>query len=212
VDKDHDHNPQVISYLQLRRLIGMLGILFPLLLAVLCALLGTCRGIEDSLSAYYHTDVRDLFVGILFTIGWFLYAYEGYEPIDNRAGNLAGVFCLGVALFPTHSEHPPIRVLHFVCAVGLFLTLAYFSLFLFTKGGTKPTPEKLVRNRIYRICGGIMLGCIALISLYFWLGTDTGVAKAKPVFWLESIALWAFGLSWLTKGEFLCADRETTGG
>jgi hypothetical protein len=28
----------------------------------------------------------------------------------------------------------------------------------------------------------------------------------KPVFWFETIAVWAFGLSWLTKGNVLFKD------
>ena len=30
-----------------------------------------------------------------------------------------------------------------------------------------------------------------------------------PVFWLESIALWAFGISWITKGELILKDDKT---
>jgi hypothetical protein len=30
------------------------------------------------------------------------------------------------------------------------------------------------------------------------------------VFWLESIALWAFGISWRIKGELVLEDKENT--
>ena len=65
---------------------------------------------------------------------------------------------------------------------------------------------KKIRNRIYRICGVVILACIALIGLYFWLPRDTGISAIKPVFWLESIALWAFGISWFVKGETFWKD------
>jgi hypothetical protein len=37
---------------------------------------------------------------------------------------------------------------------------------------------------------------------------DTAIAAIKPVFWLESLALWAFGISWFVKGETLWRDAE----
>ncbi len=66
---------------------------------------------------------------------------------------------------------------------------------------------KNTRNRVYRICGVAMLVCIGLIPIYYAFSQDSGLAKYKPVFWFESLALWAFGISWITKGEVLWKDR-----
>ena len=147
---------------------------------------------------------------MLFAIGVFLFFYIGYkpsgerkryEPSDNVAGNLACVFALGVALFPTNSGSGLLRTVHFMSATLLFLTLAYFSLWLFTKAGGSPTPQKRTRNTVYRVCGVTILACLALIGLNGWLFRDTGLADINPVFWLEAIALWAFGWAWFVKGE-----------
>ena len=35
---------------------------------------------------------------------------------------------------------------------------------------------------------------------------DTSLSDIEPVFWLESLALWAFGISWLVKGGLLLKD------
>jgi len=35
---------------------------------------------------------------------------------------------------------------------------------------------------------------------------NTSVASIKPVFWLESLALWVFGWAWFIKGETLWKD------
>ncbi len=207
-DDGGEHRRQVISYLTLRRVIGIMGILFPVLLASLCLWLGECTGLKDSISDYYHTDVRDLFVGVLFAIAWFLFSYKGYSAVDDRVGNLACAFALGVALFPTGSEVAAIRVLHIVCASALFLALAWFSLVLFRKKGEHPTEQKIKRNRVYMVCGVAMLGCMALIAIYAAFLSETAVVDLKPVFWLETLALWAFGFSWLTKGEVLWRDRQ----
>ncbi len=198
----------LISYLTLRRVIGALGVLLPLGLALGCVFLGECTRIQPSISDYYSTGMRDVFVGVLFVIGWFLFAYRGYDPQDNVAGNLAGVFALGVALFPNSDAGSLTAALHYISAAALFLTLAYFSYFLFTKTAGTPTPQKLTRNKIYRTCGIVMVACIALIGMYSAFLADTSLASLSPVFWLEAVALWAFGFSWFIKGETLWADPE----
>ncbi len=197
-----------VSYLTLRRLVGVLGVLLPLVLAVGWFVLSRTVELQWSISHYYATEMQDVFVGVLFVIGWFLFAYKGYERKDDVAGDLACVCALGVALFPTTSGSLAIRAVHFVSATVLFLTLSYFALVLFTKRkqGEDPTPEKLTRNKIYRACGVVMLVCIASIALYNVLPENRSLAARKPVFWLESFALWAFGVSWFVKGKTLWAD------
>ncbi len=76
----------------------------------------------------------------------------------------------------------------------------------FTSLGCTPTPQKRDRNKIYVVCGVIMLACIALIAVYHVFLEDTGISSIKPVFLLETLALWAFGFSWITKGEWLRKD------
>jgi drug/metabolite transporter (DMT)-like permease len=200
----------LVSYLTLRRVVGILGVSLPPILVVGCVVLGSGAELQDSISDYYGTDMRNVFVGVLFAIGLFLFSYRGYERKDDIAGDLACILALGVALFPTTSESKAIRAVHFLSATGLFLVLSYFSLVLFTKTkrGVSPTPEKQIRNWIYVACGGIMLACIASIALYYALLQSTPVAAIKPVFWLESMALWAFGLSWFVKGETVWVDVE----
>jgi hypothetical protein len=202
------HGDVLVSYLTLRRVVGVLGVGLPVVLAVWGFPLCGCLAIQPSLSDYYGLRTRDAFVGILFAIAWFLYAYRGYERRDDVAGDLACFFALGVAFFP-NSGTTLEKTVHFASAVALFLVLAYFSLFLFTKSGGAPTPEKKIRNRVYRVCGVSMLACIGLIGLFYWRLDETAVAQLKPVFWLESLALWAFGISWFVKGETVWKDAGT---
>ncbi len=193
----------VRSYLALRRTVGLLGIALPVVLPLGVLLIDASQGWQATISDYIGTVMGGVLVGVLFSIGVFLYFYVGYEQADNVAGNLACLVALGVALFPTNSSLGAVRAVHFVSATALFLTLAYFSLWLFTKSSGDPTPQKIQRNRLYRACGLIILVCIGLIALYGWLLRDSTLAGLKPVFWLESIALWAFGWAWLVKGEGL---------
>jgi hypothetical protein len=198
----------VVSYLTLRRVVGVLGVALPVVVGVWGFVLQGAVRVLPSISDYYSLRTRDAFVGILFTIAWFLYTYRGYERKDDIAGNLACVFALAVALSP-NSGTPVERVIHFTAAASLFLVLAYFCLFLFTKSSGHPTARKLIRNRVYRTCGVLMVACIGLIALYSAVLTRSPVARLNPVFWLETTALWAFGLSWFVKGETILRDVVT---
>ena len=202
----------VIGYMTLRRAIGLLGTSLPFVLSF-GALLLFKTGIQPSISSYYHTGMRDVFVGILCAIGVFMISYK-YERPDDIAGDLACVFAVGTALFPTS---PPgeltlgtIGALHLVFASLFFLTLAYFALFLFTKTNPKKTPtrRKRQRNHVYKVCGYTILVSIALIVLLTLLpSVKQAISPYNPVYWLEALAVVAFGISWLTKGEALLADE-----
>jgi len=200
----------VLSYLELRRAIGIIGIALPFVLACGEMLLVRTFKIQSSISAYYYTGMRNVFVGSLCAIGVFLMSYRGYEYVDELAGKLASAFAIGVALFPTTPEgtatclQKVIGAIHLTSAALLFLTLAYFSYFLFTKTdhspGKTPTRRKLQRNWVYRICGIAMVASVAAVAILGFLPSDLPVKQRDPVFWLESVAIVAFGISWLTKG------------
>jgi hypothetical protein len=215
----------VISYLGLRKAIGILGFALPFVLPfgqILLHALGAQSSlhspvIANSVSSYYYTDMRNIFVGSMCAIGVFLMSYTGYDN-DKIAGRLASVFAIGVALFPTSPlpdatpDQKLIGGVHLTFAASLFLTLAYFSLCLFTKmdPNKPPTPQKLKRNRVYRISGYVMLACIALIVVAALPPVKAMVEQLAPRFWLEAIAIVAFGISWLTKGEAILKDQTTS--
>jgi hypothetical protein len=150
-------------------------------------------------------------------IGVFLMSYRGYERKDAIAGRFAFVCAIGVALFPTNPlpianpDETLIGGIHLTFAALLFLTLAYISLHLFTKTDPDkpPTRQKLQRNVVYRISGYVMLACIALIVVAALPPIRAMVEQFSPRFWLEAIAIVAFGISWLTKGEAILKDQTT---
>ncbi len=196
------------SYLSLRKAVGWIGLLLPFVLMLGLFILFRGEVVQKSISHYYHTGMRDIFVGALCAIALFMFFYSGYDKWDNRAGNLAGLFAIGVAWFPTTEVGPSdwTGKTHFFCAALLFITLAIFSLFLFTKKGVNPTPRKLKRNWIYILCGIIMIAClIAIVVFYNFIRADP--SESSFVFWAETVALVAFGVSWLTKGETLFPDQ-----
>jgi hypothetical protein len=197
----------------LRKAVGIIGTALPFVL-VLGKWLLDGGGIQPSISAYYYTSMRDVFVGSICATGVFLLSYRGYDRVDDLSGNLACVFAVGLALFPTAPANSAsaaqtiVGQIHLTFASAYFLTLAYSSLALFRK--TNPagqmTARKKLRNVVYTVCGYSILVCIGLVVVDFVFLKDSGLQTVDPVFWLESVAVRAFGVSWLTKGEAILAD------
>jgi hypothetical protein len=207
----------VLSYLELRKAVGIIGVALPLVLPIGKWVIQS-PGLEPSISCYYYTDMGNVFVGSLCAIGIFLMSTKGYDWRDEVAGILACIFAIGVALFPTtpcpgaKPGDPCVGHLHLAFAALLFLTLAYFSIMLFTKTepnkeSTDMTPQKRQRNKVYRFCGWTIVASIVLIAVVKLTRLEASLASLTPVFWLESLAIVAFGVSWLTKGETILKDR-----
>jgi len=212
---------EVISFQTIRRAVGWFGILLPVVLVLGSFIFDHCQALQPSISHYYYTNMREIFVGVLGSVSLFLFTYKGFSTLDSIASSMAGFFSLTVALFPTDiingfpcqtdvtsvfnvSFHDKI---HLVSAALFFITLALMSIFLFTKSKhikARQTPQKRIRNVIYIVTGIIMLSCIAAIGIYF---LTKGNPKSQVVFWFEALALLAFGISWLTKGEALFGDK-----
>ncbi|MBS1753657.1 MAG: hypothetical protein R2765_01415 [Ferruginibacter sp.] len=202
--KTPEKNDQVISYYALRILIGATGVLLPILLIIGNLFANNSFKIEYSVSDYYDNGTAgDILVGILFVLGFFLMTYKGYDKTDSRAANLGCVFALGVALCPTTSGNNFIHILHFVFALLLFSVFIFFSIYLFRKTGPgKCTKQKDKRNKVYLVCGILMIASIigiALVMLVF----KPAAQDYHLVFWFESLALVSFGISWITKAEYL---------
>jgi hypothetical protein len=156
----------------------------------------------------------DVLVGVLFVLGFFLLSYKGYERIDDIAASLGCVFALGIALFPTTSHDKLTHTLHFIFAFFLFADFIFFSLYLFRKSdkyGIK-TQQKKNRNKVYLICGIIMIFCVAAIAACSFINAWAVATNTyNLIFWFETIALASFGFSWIVKGELLWKDAITGG-
>ena len=57
--------------------------------------------IPGSLSGFYYTHMRNLFVGAMCAVGVFFIAYRGHDKWDDRLTNVAGLAAILIALFPT---------------------------------------------------------------------------------------------------------------
>jgi hypothetical protein len=204
--------PNDLSHVTHRRLIGILGILLPVLLYVIAGLRPTDElprwGLLTSVSAYYYTGSVAIFVGVLFALSLFLFSYPGYKGVmaDRLVGCLGGAAALGVGLFPTEAPESLsepnwwshwMGITHYVSAVLLFGSFILFSVWLFRKSSVpkrrdRPA-EKRRRDDVSLICGLTMI-----VSVCWAVGAS--IADA-PIFLPEAIAILAFATSWLVKGE-----------
>ena len=195
-----------VNTIRLRVVLGCLAIFLPWIVALLNG------SIPSSISATYYSDpCITPFMIILGAASVLLMCYEGYDLQDDIILCLSGLFGLFICLFPTYCSwldnvgtfQVPVDVsskIHNISAIIFFALLSYNSFFLFTKGDGNPTKNKKIRNIIYRVCGVGMLASFLLLLLPdFYI----------KVWLVETIALFFFGLSFLTKADvfpFLFCD------
>lgn len=107
----------------------------------------------------------------------------------------------------------------------LFGFLAFFCLFVFTRvdgelfNPIKPSnwfslnPKKLFRNTVYILAGLVISICIFTIGLNHRYGEEISPdwliywRMNNVTYWLELIAMFAFGTAWLVKSKFRHFDR-----
>lgn len=186
-----------INTIRLRKVIGLLGALLPLIVVIL-----EWR-VPHSISETWYTNAGTVFVIVLGWASGLLISYKGYERIDDILLTCTGISGFGICLFPcaittAHEKVGPFmidnqlsNVLHTVFAVVFFCLLAYNSIFLFTKGDGEATAKKKKRNIIFRVCGIGMVASFLILLIPF----------AHKVFATETVALLFFGVSWLTKAD-----------
>lgn len=211
---------------RIRKRIGILGLTLPFMLWAL-----NNGNLLSSISHYYYVTVPSLcFIIVLSSLALFLISYKGYEKDtgelinDNWVTNLAGLAALGVVLFPTSCDgsestvidgicslgktdtkrfpllghlNESTNTIHFICAAIFVFLMGYLSLFKFTRGDIKLS----WKYKLYIISGALIWLSIALLGLYFLFELDLSYF----VFWMETLAVVSFGISWIVKGETLQA-------
>jgi len=209
--------PVIMSYLLMRLLIGVIAVLLPFILIVVNWGIG--HGVQPSMSGYYYTPMRNIFVGSLCAIGVFLVSYDGYDLADRAITDAAGLCTVCVAFFPTTpADQPTARQvlvgdfhLTFACTAFVLLSvmafrfakreatppgLAWWARVRYALGFTGPGESRARpwERVVYRVSGGVILICVLLVYPL------SGVA-AHSLLVLETVMLVSFGLSWFMKGR-----------
>ncbi|MET3982115.1 hypothetical protein ABIB62_004728 [Mucilaginibacter sp. UYP25] len=103
---------------------------------------------------------------------------------------------------------------HFGFALVFLASLAVMSLYFFTSREKKiplikengKRTQKAKRNIVFKACGWTIIGSLVILGIYFISGVDL---KPFPmVYAFETLAVEAFGFSWLVKGQTLWPDGE----
>lgn len=169
---------------------------------------------------------ESVFVGVLFAIAAFLFAYNGESTLQMVASKVASIAAVCVALFPCDCDckltnmvgataiactdaFVPIQYVHFIAAGVMFVVLAYFC-YAFRARALKPKEgfdvvfsEAKFRAKIYLLCGIAIVAVIIAVSADSVLHAEPNVrgpiATTWPefVFWAEATGLVAFGIAWL---------------
>lgn len=230
-DQDDRTDPAALyvrSYLNIRSVVGFVGILLPLVFIVgeTFYLRGGVH-VRGSISAYYHTSMHDFFVAGLCVIGFLLATYMSAQTRtwDFWLSLVAGIAVLMVVFFPTNRPGltpgaprcgtTPVpngcswiqqtlgenttAVVHFTSATIFILCLAAIA-FLFAYR------EKRYENDtrmalVQRICGWAIIVAIAWVALGFVFKLQ--IWELTPLYVGEVVSVWAFGISWLLKGRDL---------
>jgi hypothetical protein len=204
------------SYRNLKLFIGVLGMALPVIL-VAGGLIYSGHTVQHSISHYYHTDLRDVMVGVLASASILFMSYAGYGIVDDILTWVVGVAGVGVILFPcpTYPEMPNAAVgvfrlaqsvsgpIHFSFAGAFFFFLALNSLFVFTmsdRDWSSMGPAKRARNLVYIICGAVILACLATL-LVLWLAASRFFGSSSIALVFEALMLLAFGFAWLVKAD-----------
>jgi len=183
----HEAAPKTYRYLRVGvvAMAVLLGVSVGIEIAV-----GPALGILDSISAYYYTPVRGVFVGSLLAVGLGLVAIKGREGPEDVMLNLAGMLAPLVAFVPT-----PISV-----------TVAGFEV------DQRTVPAALVPAVENNVAALLVLGVAGLAFAWATVGHGrTGSAHrrslAGALVLLAGIAAW-FGLareSFLEFGHYAAA-------
>lgn len=217
---DHQ-DPNAGAYRIMCTLVGLLGLALPavLILGDLWFVDGGARA-RDSLSAYYHTGMRDFWVGAVCVIGFLLATYQAGNRSSwpFRLSLVAGIAALGVAWFPTHRQvadgapacgpdanpqpadcsaiqtelgEDRVQWLHFGSAVVFIACLAAMS-YLF---------GRYARTRaasLHYLCAGLIAGFAGLIVL--GRVVEFEILGLTTLYVGEVGCVVAFSVSWLING------------
>ena len=172
--------------------------------------------LQTSISAYYHFNAaqpdepgtavtRDLFVGILWALGAFLFLYRGYSRLEDWALNVAGIAIIFVAMFPTDwprldddAVRSTVGMIHFISAVTFFLAISFVCIFC-----ARRTLEHLREDlrphfaRAYTLLGALMVGIPAVIFLIHQFRQP--LERDYYVLWIEIAGIYVFAAFWLVK-------------
>lgn len=227
----HEAREVLVSYHRLQQTVGWIALLMPAGVR-LAAFFGEGIFTTNSISAYYYTDMRDVFVGALVAGGMVLAFFRSNDPrdawsrCDAWAARIAGLAAVGIALFPmdiaagvlrspatanAQSEGRMIEGLrsgvhgpigYHFVFVATFFVLCFYLVVFAFRANT---PAQPTRRKLQR--NKVYVACGLLMGAAFlWIGALWLLDRQASIFWPETIAVVAFAAAWLVKGQLVLKD------
>jgi hypothetical protein len=195
------------SFLKTRVVVGVIGILLPFVLVIGNWLVFGQSGILPSLSDYYHSDMRNWFVGSLWAIGSGLLVYLAARRnlADSVISFVAGLLAVGVALFPTNAPHTILTTISTLPVGFAALLFGLLGVICFRFGNRDGKREdRSVRwrarwRRVHRGCATVIWVAVVASVALAARGSDNNYTVLVG----ETVAVLAFGFSWFLKGSEL---------
>ncbi len=213
-------DPLPLSYLNVRKIVGVMGMLFPVIVFLGNVILFDTE-LLSSISANYHSRFGWFFVIVLVAIGIFMFTHQYYEADtkwEKRLAIAAGIFAIMVAIFPTASEELPIvhrplfeiggieldfltdeviAMIHLGSAALLFFIIGVFIFhFIPKKEEDLKDNEANERRKWYKGLGGLIFLMIVIMALDAILGfigstfPNTNVVSLKEFFKFPNLVYW----------------------
>jgi len=205
------------SYLVLRILIGSVGIFLPVVL-IICAgsFVDGWADLRGSLSAYYHSGMRDVFVGSMYAVAAFLVTYKIVElRFEAIVSGLAGLSAFVLATFPTElpkgaSGETPLQIevgqgtvskVHYGAAIAFIGFLTLISIYFAIDEARRQQGVGRLGTRFWLVYHSFFAFVMLVAGAYMILanGLET-LPREYSLLVGESVAIAAFGASWLAKG------------
>ena len=167
--------------------------------------------VENSMSAFYGAygfAMRDYFVGILWSVGWFLINYKGFSTAEDWALNVAGASAILLSINPcycwtgvglSNRIHTTFAIMFFVAMIYVCWFCAYDTISLL------PDDLESFYEQSYRWIGwalvSVLVGAL-IVHLQF-------PEYHRVVFAVEGAAVTIFAGYWATKSlEFRASSAE----
>jgi hypothetical membrane protein len=141
--------------------------------------------------------MRNCFVGLLFAIGMLLYINQGHSRREDLALNLAGLFAVGVAVFPMPwNDQKHSLSLHGICAISFFLCIAFVSA-VCSRDTLNLIKNTNVRDTYRRTYVGLAVSMVVspIAAYAFNFATE----HRSGIFWAEFFGIYAFAAYWCVK-------------
>jgi hypothetical protein len=195
--------PKEIDDHVLKLTVGLVALGLPFLTSFLSA--NTIDSISDS---YYHDGwTRDFFIGCLFAISSFMFAYNGDSLAEMILSKIVALAGLGVVLFPCHCGEPRSigSDIHYTFAAIMFAVLACLCRVFYKRAKAKGHRQAKWRSYIYAVCGTTIVIVIAVLGADNFTSAHAylGLKHPRLTFFGEWTGLVAFGISWLVASRAL---------